>query len=85
MSGFHKRLNDNKPYFLEVDVQYLGKLHECHNGLPERIKIEKLEKLIGNLHDKTEYFIDIRNSKQTLNPRLVLKKVHRLIKFDQNA
>ena len=45
MSGFHKRLNDNKPYFPEVDVQYLGILHECHNGLPERIKIEKLENL----------------------------------------
>ena len=30
-------------YFLEVDVQYLEKLHELHNNLPflpERMKIE---------------------------------------------
>ena len=29
--------------------------------------------------------IHIRNSKQTLNHGLVLKKVHRVIKFNQNA
>ena len=31
------------------------------------MKIEKVEKLIGNLHDKTEYIIHIRNLKQALN------------------
>ena len=41
--------------------------------LPERIKIEKVEKLVANLHDKTKYFIHIRNLKQALNHRLVLK------------
>ena len=47
----------DKRYFLEVDVQYLEKLHKRHNHLPffpERIKIEEVEKLIANLHDKTE-------------------------------
>ena len=75
-------------YFLEVDIQYLQKLHELHNdvpSLPERMKIEKVEKLVANLHNKTEYFIHIRNSKQTLYHGLVLKKVHRVIKFNQNA
>ena len=41
----------NEGYFLEVDVQYLKKLHEFHNNLsflPERIKIEKVEKLVAN-------------------------------------
>ena len=35
-------------YFIEVDVQYLKKLHELHNDLsflPERMKIEKIEKI----------------------------------------
>ena len=44
-------------YFLEVDAQYLEKLHDLHNNLPffpERMKIEKFEKLVANLHDKTE-------------------------------
>ena len=49
------------------------------------MKIEKVEKLVANLHDETEYFINIRNLKQALNHRLVLKKVHRVIKFNQNS
>ena len=49
------------------------------------MKIEKIEKLLANLHDKTEYVIHIRNLKQALNHGLVLKKVHRVIKFNQNA
>ena len=35
-------------------------------------------------HDKTEYAIHIRISKQALRHRLVLKKVHRVVKFDKN-
>ena len=38
-----------------------------------------------NLHDKTEYVIHIRNSKQALNDRLILKKVHKVIKWNQKA
>ena len=49
------------------------------------MKIEKVEKLVANLHDKTDYVIHIRNVKQALNQGLVLKKVHRVIKFNQNA
>ena len=41
------------------------------------MKIEKVEKLVANLHDKTEYVIHIRNLKQTLNHGLVLRKVHK--------
>ena len=64
----------DKGYLLEVDVQYLEKLHERHNDLPflpDRTKIEKFEKLGANLHDKTEYVIHIRNLKQALNHGLV--------------
>ena len=49
------------------------------------MKIEKVEKSVTNLHDKFEYVIHIRNLKQALNYRLVLKKVHKVIKFNQNA
>ena len=59
---FIKNYNEesDEGYFLEVDVQYLEKLHELHNDLPflpERMKIEKVEKLVANLHDKIEYVI----------------------------
>ena len=49
------------------------------------MKIEKFRKLVANLLDKTEYAIHIINLKQALNHRLVLKKVHKAIKFNQNA
>ena len=75
-------------YFLEVDVHYLEKLHELHNDLPflsERMKIEKIEKLVANLHDKNEYVIHTRNLKRALNNGLALKKAQRVIKFNQNV
>ena len=76
---FIKNYNEesDEGYFLEVDVQYLEKLHELHNDLPfllERIKIENVEKLVGSLHDKTEYVMHIRNLKESSNHELVLKK-----------
>ena len=76
---FIKNYNEksDEGYFLQFDVQYLEKLHEIHNDLPflpERMKIEKVEKLVANLHDKTEYVIHIRNLKEELNHRLVFKK-----------
>ena len=67
----------DKGYFLEVDVQYLEKLHELHNDLlllSKRIGIEKVEKLIASLHHKTEQVIQIRNLKQPLNTWISFKK-----------
>ena len=49
------------------------------------MKIEKVRKLVANLHDKTEFVIHIRNLKQAFNHGLVFKKVHRAIKFNQNT
>ena len=56
---FIKNYNEerDKGYFLEVNVQCLEKLHWLHNDLtflPERMKIEKIEKSVANLLDKTE-------------------------------
>ena len=53
--------------------------------LPERLKIEKFEKLAANFSDKKEYVIHIRNSKQALNHGLILKKGQRVIKFNKKA
>ena len=44
-------------YFIEVDVKYPENLHNLHNDLPflsERMKIEKVEKQVANLRDKTD-------------------------------
>ena len=87
---FIKSYNEgsDKGYFLEADVQYTEKLHELHNDLPflpERMKIENVEKLVVNLHDKTEYVIHTKELKQAFNHGLILKNIHRVIKFNQDA
>ena len=50
---FIKNYNEKSEegYFLEVDAQYPEKLHELYNDLPflpERRKIEKVQKLVTN-------------------------------------
>ena len=88
MSGSKILEESDEGFFLEVDVQYPEKLHELHNDLPflpERMNIEKVEKLVTNLHGKTEYVIHIRSLKQALNHGLILKNVHRVIKFNQKG
>ena len=45
----------DESYFFEIDIQYLEKLHELQNDLtflPERIKIETIEKLEANFYNK---------------------------------
>ena len=49
------------------------------------MKTEKVEKLAATLHDNTEYLIHLKNLKQALNNELVLKKVYKVIKFNQNG
>ena len=59
-----------------------------HEGLPfllERMKIGKCKKLACNLYDKKNYVVHIRSLKQALNHGLILKKVHRVIQFYQEA
>ena len=73
----------DKGCFLEVDVQYLEKLHNFFFFFFfERVKIGKMEKLVANLNERTEYFIHIRKLKQALNHELIFKKVHRVTKFN---
>ena len=75
-------------YLLEVDAHYLEKLLGHYNDLPflpERMTIEKVKKLVSNLHDKFEYVMHIKKLKEGLNNGSVLKKINKLIKFNQNA
>ena len=78
----------DKVYILELDVEYPKKLHDLHSDLPflpERMKINKCSKLVCNLRDKNNYVVYIRSLKQALDHGLILKKVHRVIQFDQEA
>ena len=80
--------NDNKGYIFEVDVKYSKKLHDLHSDLPflpEKMEINKCKKLVCNLSNKKKYIVHINSLKQALNHGLKLKKIHKIIEFNQKA
>ena len=84
----YDKKNSEKGYILEVDVDYPSKLRNLHSDmpfLPERMKIDRTQKLVCNLRDKKKYVVHISILKQALNHGLKLKKVHRVIEFNQEA
>ena len=93
--GFIKIFNEKSTvqYSLELDIQYLEELHKPYAILAILGLIIftwkngnwKFKKLGADLHDKSQFVIHIRNLHQTLNLELVLKIVHRIIKFNKKA
>ena len=80
--------NDNKGYILDVDVDYPSKLQNLHSDLPflpERMIINNTKKLVCNLNDKKNYIVHVNVLKQALDHGLKLRKVHRIIEFEQEA
>ena len=81
-----------KGCILEVDIKYPN--HLWHFILftilrltifSRKEKINKVEKLVANIEDKEKHVIHISAIKQALNHGLILKKVHRVIEFRQEA
>ena len=71
--SFSKSYNEKikEGCLLEVGIQYQENLHNIQNDLsflPKTMNIEKVEKLVANLHDMNEYVNYMRIN------RLVLKK-----------
>ena len=80
--------DSDKGYILEADVEYPNNLYDLHSDLPflpEGMKIDKCNKLVCNLFDKESYVVHIRSLKQRLNHGLLLKKIHRVIQYNQEA
>ena len=67
-----------------IQKNYTNFIMTYHFYQKER-KLKKIKKLTANLNDKNEYVIHIKNLKQALNHGLILKKVHRMIKFNEKA
>ena len=90
---FIRNYDENRDigYFLEVDIDYSNELfngiesnlHKDLPFLPERKKVNKVEKLICSIKDKEKYIMHIRVLKEALNHGLVLGIVHRVIHFNQ--
>ena len=49
------------------------------------MKIDKCKKLVCDLHNKKKYVVHIKSLTQALNHGLKLKRVHRIIEFNQKA
>ena len=63
-------------------------LHDLHSDLPfllERIKINTYYKLVCNLYEKNNYAVHIKSLKKAIDHRLILREVHKVIQFNQEA
>ena len=79
---------ESQPCILEVDLEYLDHLHDLHNDYPlapERLTVNKVEKLIPNLNDKKKYVIHHETLKLYLSLGIKLTKIHRGITFTECA
>ena len=63
------------------------KILNLHGDLPclAEEKWKKCNKLVCNINDKENYVVHIRTLKQALNHWLVVKKVHKVIQFNQET
>ena len=88
--SFIKKYDENSDTgcFLEVDIEYPRTLWGHHKDLPflpEKKKLKNVEKLVTSIEDKEKYVIHISTLKQALDHGLKLKKVNRVIEFNQEA
>ena len=75
-----------KGCILKVDLEYPKELHDSHNEYPlapERLKVNKVHKLIPNLINKEKYVIHHEYLKQYISLGLKLTKIHGGIKFNE--
>ena len=74
------------PCVLEVDMEYPNDLHDRHNECPlapEKVTVNKVEKLIPNLNDKKNYVLHRKNLELYIRNGLKLTKIHHGIKFEE--
>ena len=74
------------PCILEVDLEYPLELHDLHDDYPlapEKVKIDKVEKLIPKLENKRKYVVHCRSLKQYERLGLKITKIYRGIKFTE--
>ena len=75
------------PCILEVDLEYPTELHDLHNEYPlaaERLTIGRVEKLVPNLNDKTNYVIHHETLKLYISLGLKVTKIHKGITFNES-
>lgn len=86
-----KSIDNDSPtgYILEVDLEYPEYLHDHHQDYPLCAETRtppgrKQKKLLLTLFDKKNYVIHHTMLKFVLSQGLILKKIHRVLKFNQS-
>ncbi|XP_057656839.1 uncharacterized protein LOC130894211 [Diorhabda carinulata] len=82
--------NSSVGYILQVDLEYPHELHDLHRDFPFAPEHRKptgsnYSKLMTTLYCKKEYTVHYRNLKQMLANGLKIKKIHKILKFNQSA
>ena len=54
-------------------------------NIQKRLEVNNCKKLVCNLFNRKKYVVQINSLKQALNHGLKLKKIHRIIEFNQEA
>ena len=82
-----EKKDTHQGFIFEVDLDYPESLWESHNDYPlapDKMKVDKIEKLICSFLPKRHYVVHYKNLKQYLQEGMILKKVHRGITFYQS-
>ncbi|CAS00298.1 Protein CBG25936 [Caenorhabditis briggsae] len=80
--------SQGKGCILEVDLEYPNELHRKHNEFPLCPEIRdfgnNIKKLCNTLENKNNYVIHYQNLLQALDLGMKLKKIKRILKFDES-
>ena len=79
-----EKKDTNQGFIFEVDLDYPDTLWDSHSDYPlapEKLKVDKIDKLICSFKPKRHYVVHYQNLKQYLEEGMILKNVHRGIKF----
>ena len=80
-----EKKDTNQGFIFEIDLDYPEALWDSHNDYPLAPgKLKGIDKLICSFLPKRHYVVHYKNLKQYLEEGMILKKVHRGIKFCQS-
>lgn len=84
------KIDSEVGYILEVDLDYPDEIHDIHSDFPfcpenKLTPNSKINKLIADVNPKRNYIIHFRMLQECLKNGLILKKVHKILSFNQSC